>query len=164
MSLSSVGNPAWETIRGVRFAMLCGPTLVAILVTHAALDDIERAPPGMGGRLACFNKHRDALELAASAKHQRGQHDESGAVIVDAGDLRLRVRELSTVSTSNGQRRKKVKRMWRDCRHATTAPLPAVAGYRSRLSERSRSRCAMRCPSGTHDPTYCPFNQIGSQR
>jgi Protein of unknown function (DUF1488) len=88
MSLSSVGNPAWETIRGVRFAMLCGPTLVAILVTHAALDDIERAPPGMGGRLACFNKHRDALELAASAKHQRGQHDESGAVIVDAGDLK----------------------------------------------------------------------------
>jgi hypothetical protein len=64
----------------VRFAMLCGPTLVAILVTHAALDDIER--------LACFNKHRDALELAASAKHQRGQHDESGAVIVDAGDLK----------------------------------------------------------------------------
>ena len=49
MSLSSVGNPAWETIRGVRFAMLCGPTLVAILVTHAALDDIERAPPGVGG-------------------------------------------------------------------------------------------------------------------
>jgi hypothetical protein len=77
MSLSSVGNPAWETIRGVRFAMLYGPTLVAILVTHAALDDIERAPPGVGGRLACFNKHRDALELAASAKHQRGQHDES---------------------------------------------------------------------------------------
>jgi hypothetical protein len=28
MSLSSVGNPAWETIRGVRFAMLYGATLV----------------------------------------------------------------------------------------------------------------------------------------
>jgi hypothetical protein len=50
---------------------------------HDALDDIERAPPGLGGRLACFNKHRDALELAASA-----QHDESGAVIVQAGDLK----------------------------------------------------------------------------
>jgi hypothetical protein len=35
-----------------------------------------------------LNKHRDALELAASAKHQRGQHDESGTVIVDAGDLK----------------------------------------------------------------------------
>jgi hypothetical protein len=88
MSLSSVGNPAWETIRGVRFAMLYGATLVAILVTHDTLDDIECAPPGVGGRLACFNKHRDALELAASAKHQRGQLEESGAVIVEPGDLR----------------------------------------------------------------------------
>ena len=51
MSLSSVGNPAWETIRGERFAMLYGPTLVAILVTHDVLDEIERAPPGVGGVL-----------------------------------------------------------------------------------------------------------------
>ena len=40
------------------------------------------------GRLACFNKHRDAFELAARAKHQRGQLEESGAVIVQAGDLK----------------------------------------------------------------------------
>jgi uncharacterized protein DUF1488 len=88
MSLSSVGNPAWETIRGVRFAMLHGSTLVAVLVTHAALDDIERARPGVGRYLACFNKHRDAIEQVANVKHQRGQCEESGAVIVQGGDLK----------------------------------------------------------------------------
>jgi hypothetical protein len=62
MSLSSIGNPAWNTARGVRFAMQYGPTLVAVMVTHAALDNIELATPGVGGHLACFNKHRDALE------------------------------------------------------------------------------------------------------
>ena len=72
MSLSSVGNPAWETIRGVRFAMLYGSTLVPVMVTHAALDDMERAPREVGGYLAFFNNHRDALEQIASAKHQRG--------------------------------------------------------------------------------------------
>jgi hypothetical protein len=46
MSLSSVGNPAWDTVRGVRFAMLYGSTLVAVLLTHAALDDIEHAVSG----------------------------------------------------------------------------------------------------------------------
>ena len=88
MSLSPVANPAWETIRGVRFAMLYGSTLVAVLVTHAALDDIERARPRVGEHLACFNKHRDAIEKIASLKHQRGQCEESGAVIVHAGDLK----------------------------------------------------------------------------
>ena len=88
MSLSSIGNPAWETIRGVRFSMLHGATLVAILITHDVLDEIERAPPGVGGRLACFNKHRDAIEKVASGKHQRGQIEESGVVVVQAGDLK----------------------------------------------------------------------------
>jgi hypothetical protein len=49
MSLSSIGNPAWNTARGVRFAMQYGPTLVAVMVTHAALDNIELATPGVGG-------------------------------------------------------------------------------------------------------------------
>jgi hypothetical protein len=88
MSLSSVGNPAWETIRGVRFAMLYGSTLVPVMVTHAALDDMERAPREVGGYLAFFNNHRDALEQIASAKHQRGELEDSGAVIVQARDLK----------------------------------------------------------------------------
>jgi hypothetical protein len=89
MSLTPVGNPAWDTIRGVRFSMLRGSMLVPILVTHAAVDDIELPTPGVGGHLACFNRHRDAFEQVANAKHQRRQLEEGGVVIVDAGDLKL---------------------------------------------------------------------------
>jgi hypothetical protein len=88
VSLSSVGSPGWQTIRGVRFAMRNGPTLVAILVTHDAVDDVEKATPGEGRQLARFNKHRDRFELAASAKHQRGQFEEDGLGIVDVADLK----------------------------------------------------------------------------
>jgi hypothetical protein len=88
MSLLSVGNPAWETIRGVRFGMLYGPTLVAVLITHAALDDLELPSSEAEGHLARFNKHRATLEQAASAKHQRGQLEENGAVIVQVSDLK----------------------------------------------------------------------------
>jgi len=89
MSLSSVANPAWETIRGVRFGMLRGPTLVAVLVTYAALDDIKLPTAANGGYLACFNSHRDAFEQAASAKYRRGQLEEDGSVYVQPADLKL---------------------------------------------------------------------------
>jgi hypothetical protein len=41
MSLSPVACPAWESIRGVRFTMLYGPTLITVFVTHAALHEID---------------------------------------------------------------------------------------------------------------------------
>ena len=88
MSLSSVGNTAWNTIRGVRFTMAYGLTFVPVLITHDALDDMERDPPAVGGHLACFNKHRDAIEKVANAKYQRGQLEEGGVVIVQAGELK----------------------------------------------------------------------------
>jgi Protein of unknown function (DUF1488) len=88
MSLSSVANPAWETIRGVRFAMLNGPMFVEVLVTSAALEGMEQTLSGVGGPLACFNKHRDAIEQAARTKHQREQLEGGGAVVVEAADLR----------------------------------------------------------------------------
>jgi hypothetical protein len=88
MSLSSFGNPAWNTVRGVRFSMLYGSALVAILVTHDAVDDVEKAAAEDGGPLARFNKHRNRFELIASAKHQRGQVEEGGLVIVDVGDVK----------------------------------------------------------------------------
>ena len=88
MSLSSVGNPAWNTVRCVRFGMLHGPTLVAVLVTHAALDEIQQGSHGEEGHLACFNRHRDELERAASNKHQRRQLEESGDVVVEVADLK----------------------------------------------------------------------------
>ena len=86
MSLSSIANPAWETIRGVSFSMLHGPALVTIVVTHAALSEIDDVTPGVGGHLACFQKHRHAFEQVASVKHQRGLLEESGAVMVQVGD------------------------------------------------------------------------------
>ena len=76
MSFSPVGNPAWEAIRGVLCAMQNGPSLFAILVTNATLVEIELVPES--GYLARFNKHRDV----ASGKHQRGQTEESGVVVV----------------------------------------------------------------------------------
>jgi hypothetical protein len=88
MSLSPIANPAWETIRGVRFSMLHGPTLVTIVVTHAALSEIDVVTPGVGGPLACFQKHRLVFENVASVKHLRGQVEESGAVVVQTGDLK----------------------------------------------------------------------------
>jgi hypothetical protein len=88
MSLSSFGNPAWNTVRGVRFSMFCGPRLVAVTVTHAALDEIDSRPQEME-YLACFNKHRGALEQVASAKHQRGEIEGGGSVIVQASDLKV---------------------------------------------------------------------------
>ena len=87
--LTAVGNPAWETIRGVRFAMRRGSMLVPVLITHAAVDGIELAAPGVGGHLACFNKHRSAFEQVASAKHQRQPLGESGMVMVEPADLKL---------------------------------------------------------------------------
>ena len=71
MSLSSIANPAWETIRGVSFSMLHGPTLVTIVVTHAALSEIDDVTPGVGGHLACLQKHRHAFEHVARADLHR---------------------------------------------------------------------------------------------
>ena len=88
MSLTSVGNPAWQSIRGVQFAMLNGPMLVTVLVTHDAVDDAEPATSGDGGHLARFNKHRATFERVASAKHQRAEIAEGGAVVVEVADVK----------------------------------------------------------------------------
>jgi hypothetical protein len=69
--------------------MFNGPTIVAVLVTHGAVDDVEPAPPGDRDHLARFTKHRGKFELAASTKHQRGQIEEGGLVIVDVADLKI---------------------------------------------------------------------------
>jgi hypothetical protein len=65
-----------------------GPTLIAVLITNAALEDIERIPAAAGGRLACFKEHRDTFDQAASAKHGRGQLEEDGTIVVQPGDLK----------------------------------------------------------------------------
>jgi hypothetical protein len=50
--------------------------------------EIDDVTPGVGGHLACFEKHRQAFEHVADVKHQRGVVEETGAVIVQAGDLK----------------------------------------------------------------------------
>jgi hypothetical protein len=69
--------------------MLGDAGLVAVLVTHAALDEIENPRPQKDGYLARFETYRERFEQIASSKHQRGQADLTGAVIVHAGDLAL---------------------------------------------------------------------------
>jgi Protein of unknown function (DUF1488) len=89
MSLLSIAQPAHETIRGVKFAMLDGTMLVSVLVAHAALQSIEWSPPGSGDYLARFEKHRDSLEKIASKKHARGQIEISGSIVVRKSDLEV---------------------------------------------------------------------------
>lgn len=89
MGLSSIAQPAHETIRGVKFAMLDGTVLVAVLVAHAALQNIEWSPPGSGDYLARFEKHRAKLERIAISKHGLGEVEENGSIFVQSGDLKV---------------------------------------------------------------------------
>ena len=57
MQLLPIAYPARASIRGVQFAMLDLGMLVHILVTHAALDRIEKATEGDDGYMARFAKH-----------------------------------------------------------------------------------------------------------
>ena len=87
MGLSSIAQPAHETIRGVKFAMRDGGLLVPVLVMHAALQVIEWSPPGSGDYLARFEKHRGQLERIAEKKHLRGQIEGDGSIIVQRSDV-----------------------------------------------------------------------------
>ena len=87
MHLTPIANPPHETIRGVQFAMLGGAGLVAVLVTYAALEELEALRPDTEGYLLRFDRHRDRLERIACSKHQRGHVEATGFVIVHAGDL-----------------------------------------------------------------------------
>lgn len=87
MGLSSIAQPAHETIRGVKFAMRDGSALVPILVAHAALQVIEWSPPGSGDYLARFEKYRERLERVAAKKHLQGQVEGDGSIVVQRSDV-----------------------------------------------------------------------------
>lgn len=89
MTLSSIANPASASIRGVRFVMLDSPMFVTVVVTYAALDGIEIALATSGSYLARFEKHRGRLEQIANSKHQRGNIEDDGSVVVQAIDLQV---------------------------------------------------------------------------
>lgn len=88
MALSSIAHPAHNTIRGVQFAMRDGIDLVPVLVTHAALEDVDGAGSTSASYLARFEQHRETFEQIAIAKHRRGQIEEGGSVTVQAADLK----------------------------------------------------------------------------
>jgi Protein of unknown function (DUF1488) len=87
MQLLPIAYPAHASIRGVQFAMLDLGMLVHILVTHAALDRIEKAADGDDGYVARFAKHRGKFEQVANDKYVRGDIEPSGAIAVLPGDL-----------------------------------------------------------------------------
>ncbi|HEX6611476.1 MAG TPA: DUF1488 family protein [Hyphomicrobiaceae bacterium] len=84
MGLSPASHSPRETVRGVQFAMLDGTMVVTIVVAHATLQALEWSPPG--DYLTRFQKHRSALELIASNKHQRGEIEENGSILIRKGD------------------------------------------------------------------------------
>jgi hypothetical protein len=63
-----------------------GTVLVSILVAYAALQALERSPPGSGDYLTRFQKHRSALGEIASNKHGRGEIEENGSILICKGD------------------------------------------------------------------------------
>jgi len=57
------------------------------LVTHAALDRIEKPADGDDGSVARFAKHRGRFEQVANDKYVRGDVEASGSIAVLPGDL-----------------------------------------------------------------------------
>ena len=86
MALSPVAVPPYKTVRNVQFAMLHGTVLVPIVVLHAAIKAIEPSPNWSGDYLTRFEKHRTAFEQIASNKHARGQIEDDGSIVIQAGD------------------------------------------------------------------------------
>jgi hypothetical protein len=68
--------------------MPMGDTFVPVLVAYAALQVIEWSPPGSGDYLTRFEKHRDQIERIANGKHQGGQVEGDGSIIVQRHDVR----------------------------------------------------------------------------
>ena len=87
MQLLPIAYPAHASIRGVQFAMLDLGMLVHILVTHAALDRIEKPATDEDGYMARFAKHRGKFEQVANDKYVRGDVEPSGSIAVLPGDL-----------------------------------------------------------------------------
>jgi hypothetical protein len=86
MALSPVAVPPHKTLRAVQFAMLDGTALVPIVVSHAAIEAIEPVPNWSGDHLIDFAKYRSIFEQIASDKHARGQIEDDGSIVIQAGD------------------------------------------------------------------------------
>jgi len=85
--LAPTGYPAHKSVRGIRFTLQNGPQLVDVLVTYAALDELEVPAEGGGDHYARFAKHRDRFEKVANHKYIRGAVEPDGSIELLPGDL-----------------------------------------------------------------------------
>ena len=76
-----------DGLRVVRFVMKDGTKPVVVLVSHAALEDRERAPPDRGGYFHRFKQYRRLFEQMASYKYDQGYVEADGTVCIRAMDL-----------------------------------------------------------------------------
>jgi hypothetical protein len=83
--LTPIAYPANVTIRGVHFAMWDLGKIIHILVTHGALDRLEK--PTDGDTLVRFGKHRGTFEQIANDKFVRGKTEHDDSLVVLPGDF-----------------------------------------------------------------------------
>jgi hypothetical protein len=87
MPLAATDVPGIEDIDGVRFPMMDGAEIVAILVTREALEEIESPPPAPGGYVDRLQAYRRWFEDLASIKHDAGNVETDGTIRITAADL-----------------------------------------------------------------------------
>ena len=73
----------------VRFVMKDGTKTVVILVSNAALEDIEKPAPDDGAYFHRFKQYRKRFEQMASEKYDKGYIEIDGTVCIKAADLPL---------------------------------------------------------------------------
>ena len=72
----------------VSFVMKDGTKTVLVLVSNAALEDIEAAP-SEGAHFHRFKQYRKRFEQIASGKYDKGYVEIDGTVCIKAADLPL---------------------------------------------------------------------------
>jgi hypothetical protein len=91
MPLTRAAIPAVQDhLRGiVRFVMRDGAKRVNIVVSNAALDDLDYVTRADCSYFHRFKEHRLQFETIASQKYDRGYVENDGTVCIKAADLPL---------------------------------------------------------------------------
>ena len=91
MPLTRAAIPAvQDTSRGiVRFVMRDGGKRVEVLVSNAALDDVDNVSADECSYFHRFKKHRQRFEYIASEKYDKGYVELDGTVRIKSMDLPL---------------------------------------------------------------------------
>jgi len=89
MPLMPAAIPAvQDTNRGiVRFVMSDGEKRVNIVVSHAALDDVDDIWPDDYSYVRRFKEYRRRFESIASEKYDKGYIETDGTVCIKAADI-----------------------------------------------------------------------------